>query len=74
MHLFYFFSFCMLNYCYAYFLILLFLDLLRGLWDLSSLTTDRTRTTAVKAPNPNHWTIRELPELFRFAKNCFLKN
>ena len=35
-----------------------------GLWDLSSLTRDGTWATAVKAPNPNHWTAREIPGNF----------
>ena len=35
----------------------------RGLQDLSSPTKDLTRALAVKAPGPNHWTIREFPLL-----------
>ena len=31
-----------------------------GLWDLSSLTRDCTRPSAVRAHSPNHWTAREL--------------
>ena len=38
-----------------------FLAALHSLWDLSSLTRDRTHTTAVKAWSPNHWTAREFP-------------
>ena len=32
-----------------------------GMQDVSSLTRDRTRATAVKAQNPNHSKRRELP-------------
>ena len=35
-----------------------------GLWHLSSLTRDRTRTLAVKVPSPNHWTARNSRDLF----------
>ena len=46
------------------FCFLLFLATWHGLWDLSSLTRDWTWATAVKAPSPNHWTARELPQLY----------
>ena len=46
-----------------FFSFLSFLAMLRGLWDLSSLTGDRTWALAVKAQSPNHWTARELPML-----------
>ena len=41
-----------------FFPFLSFLAMLRGLWDLSSPTRDRTRALAVKAQSPNHWTAR----------------
>ena len=34
-----------------------------SLQDLSSLTRDWTRSLAVIAPTPNHWTSREFPKL-----------
>ena len=37
------------------------LAVLCGVWDLSFLTRDWTQVSAVKAPNPNHWTTREFP-------------
>ena len=37
------------------------LAVLCGLWDLSFLTRDWTQVSAVKAPNPKHWTTREFP-------------
>ena len=40
-----------------------FLAMPCDLWDLSSPTRDWTRDPAVKMPSPNHWTIRELPDL-----------
>ena len=39
-----------------------------GLQDLSSLTRDRTRTTGVREPSPNHWTSRALPGCPHFIK------
>ena len=39
-----------------------FLAMMYGLWDLSSLTGNRTLAMAVKAPSPNHWTTREFPK------------
>ena len=49
--------------------LLLFWDLFswfcpRGLRDPSSPIRDRTWAPAVKTPSPNHWTTRELPEIF----------
>ena len=38
-----------------------------GLWDLSSLTKDRTWAMAMKAPSPNHGTAREFPKLWYFS-------
>ena len=37
----------------------LFLAVPRGMWDLSSLTRDRTHAPAVEARSPNYWTARE---------------
>ena len=34
-----------------------------ALWDLSSPTRHGTRALTVKAPSPNHWTIREFPQI-----------
>ena len=34
---------------------------LHSMWDLSSLTRDRTQATGVKVLIPNHWTIRKFP-------------
>ena len=34
----------------------------QGMWDLSSPTGDRTRTTCIGRQSPNHWTAREVPE------------
>ena len=45
---------------------LLFLAALGGLQDLSSLTSNWTRVTAVKTPSPNHSTAKELPILASF--------
>ena len=33
----------------------------RGMWDLSSLTRDRTRTPCIGRQSLNHWTTREVP-------------
>ena len=33
----------------------------QGMWDVSSLTRDRTRTTCLGRQSPNHWTAREVP-------------
>ena len=33
----------------------------RGMWDLSSLTRDQTRTPCIGKQSPNHWTTREVP-------------
>ena len=32
------------------------------MWDLSSLTTDRTHVPSVEAQSLNHWTTREVPK------------
>ena len=34
-----------------------------GMWDLSSLTRDRTRAPALGAQNLSHWTTREVSPL-----------
>ena len=34
----------------------------RGMWDLSSLTRDQTRTPCIGRPSPNHWTSTEVQE------------
>ena len=34
---------------------------LRGMWDLSSPTRDRTRTPCIGMRSLNHWTTREVP-------------
>ena len=36
---------------------------LRGMWDLRSLTRDRTRTPCIGRRSPNHWTAMDVPEL-----------
>ena len=40
--------------------------MLRGLWDLSSLTRDWKWATAVKVPNCNHWIARKFPHSKRW--------
>ena len=44
-----------------------FLSSLRGMWDPSSLTRDRTHTT-LEAWSLNHWTSREVPTGFQVRK------
>ena len=44
----------------------------RDLWDLSSLTRDRTQVLAVKQASPNHWTAKEVSHLAYFEWECFL--
>lgn len=41
---------------------LFILGMLRGLWDLSAPTRDRTHDPAVEPQGFNHWTSREDPE------------
>ena len=48
-----------LNFFFSFFLFLLFLAALCGLWDPSFPTRDWSRALAVKVPSPNHWTARE---------------
>ena len=36
--------------------------LLQGMWNLSSLTRDRTHSPCITKQILNHWTIREVPE------------
>ena len=50
-----------------------FLAVPRSLQNFSSLTRDRTRVPAVKAPSPNHWTTREFPVCW-FLKEVFKKS
>ena len=38
--------------------------------DLSSLTSDQTQATAVKASSPNHWTARELLNRLLKSRKC----
>ena len=38
----------------------------RGMWDLSSLTRDRTRTPCIGRLSLNHWTAREVPQHVSF--------
>ena len=37
-------------------------ELLCGMWDLSSLTRDRTHVLCIARQILNHWTDREVPE------------
>ena len=39
-------------------------QLLRGMWDLSSLIRDRTRTSCTGRRSLNHWTTREVAVSF----------
>ena len=56
-------------------LIYLFMAMLCGLQDLSSLTRDWTWALAVKTISPNHWTTREFPKLlFRCALRCVVSS
>ena len=48
-------------------LLLSFVALLLSFWDLSSLTSDRNCTLAVKAPSPNHWNTEEFPKFYYFC-------
>ena len=57
----------LMDLIYDYF-ILFYLAMPHDLWNLSSPTSDRTRPSAVKAPNPNHWTTR------KFLGLCILIN
>ena len=41
----------------------------RSLWDLSSLTRDELRPSAVTAWSHNHWTAREFPQMHYSWKN-----
>jgi len=44
-----------------------FLAASRGMWDLSSLTRDRTQALAVKGWSLNHWTARKVPWKEKFV-------
>ena len=41
---------------------------LRGMWDLSSPTRDRTRTPCIGRRSLNHWTTSEVPEFPSFLR------
>jgi len=41
-------------------------ELLQGMWDLSSLTRDRTLVPCVAGQILNHWTTREVPGMLPF--------
>ena len=45
-----------------------FLSSLRGMWDPSSLSRDRTHTPTLEAWSLNHWTTREVPTGFQVTK------
>ena len=49
---------------------LLFLAVLCGMQDLSSLTRDQTLAPALGATSLNHWTAREVPRYLLFARSC----
>ena len=38
----------------------------QGMWDLSSLTRDRTLSPCIGRQSPNHWTAREVPKVTLF--------
>ena len=40
------------------------------MWDLSSLTRDRTQAPALEVQSPNHWTSKEVPQ-FTFFYHTF---
>ena len=44
------------------FLLVCFLAVLHGIWDLSSLTREQTLAPPVEAWNLNHWASREIPQ------------
>ena len=49
---------------FIYYLLCVYLAMLCGLWDLSSLTKDQT--PALGAQSSNHWTTREFIYLFHY--------
>ena len=53
----------LLQYCFHFTFLFFFLFFfgLWGMWDLSSLTRNRTHTPCIGRWNLNHWTTRELP-------------
>ena len=57
---------CMSLMKFQFFLTFFFLAAPQSLWDLGSLTRDRTQAPEAIAPSPNHWTTRELPGLKTF--------
>ena len=48
----------MLQYCFCFYILVFWL---RGMWDLSSPTRDRTHTPCIGRRNLKHWTAREVP-------------
>ena len=50
----------------------LFLAASHSLWDLSSLTRDRTCALAETALSPNHWAAREFLPFTHFPVWCVL--
>ena len=60
-----------INLCFII-CIYLFLAVPLSLWDLSSLTRNWTKSTAVKVPSPNQWTTREFPLTFALDYAIFL--
>ena len=48
----------LLQYCFCFMFLFLWP---RGMWDLSSLTRDRTHSPLIGRQNLNHWTTREVP-------------
>ena len=57
----------LLPYCFC-FMFLVFWP--RGMWDLSSLTRDQTRTPCIGRRSLNHWTAREVPLLNSYENTC----
>ena len=55
-------------------MLLLFLAMLCGLQNLSSLTRHLARALGVKVPSPNHWTAREFPRCIIFSETEFNMN
>ena len=53
--------------CFFFSFLLLFWP--QGLWDLSSLTRDRTSTPCIRKWNLNHWTTRQVPTSSHFVEN-----
>ena len=45
---------------------------LHSLWDLRSLTKDRTWVLAIKAPRPNYWNAMKFPVVYILERNTML--